>query len=299
MKFLGTGAAESLPNPMCDCAVCTAVRAAGHHDYKKRSCFFVNDSTIIDFGTDVVAAAHEYELNLCGLQHILFTHSHDDHFSFANLSLLGMSSRVWQEPIHLYLSPQAFAWLAQNLSAMNPDFAVELLDAQTGYIRFGNGNAYLVHSVPCGEWFSVGELRVMAVKSTHQGWGKDELAWNYLLVFPNGKTLLYACDTGRYDAAALNAVKDRRLDALIMECTFGSRRMEKGCGHLDAYAFVDMLEQFLQQNTITTDTQVFSTHLNHKHTFSPRQLQAFFDENAPLPVQVAFDGQEFFLEERK
>lgn len=64
---------------------------------------------MIDFGPDAIAAAHEYGLDFCALRHILFTHTHDDHLSFPNLSLLGMSQRVFDAPIELYFSPQAYS----------------------------------------------------------------------------------------------------------------------------------------------------------------------------------------------
>lgn len=290
MRFLGTGAAETLPNPFCDCPVCTAVRRDGRAYHKRRSCFRVNEEIMVDFGPDVIDAAHEYGEDFCGLRHILFTHSHDDHLSLPNLSLLGMSQHRFEDPTQLWFSPEAFAWVCANLQAANPDFHAERQPNGTVLLMFGNGNAYLLRPLPCNTWLELGEVRVKAVRSSHPAWGKGELAWNYLFDLPDGRRLLYACDTGVYAEQTLHTLDGEMLDILILECTFGSRRLPEGSGHLDAYTFVAMLETMLDRQIITPATRVYSTHLNHKHTFTPLRLQEYFNRHAPLPVCVARDG---------
>lgn len=290
MRFLGTGAAETLPNPFCDCPVCTAIRQEGKNYYKARSCFQVDETMMIDFGPDVIAAAHRFDIDFCSLRHILFTHTHDDHLCLANLGLLGMSNHHFEEPIELYFSPQAFDWVRRTASSYNPDMKVEVISENEATLSFANKSMYRVHSIPCNNWFSAGNYRIKAVRGTHPAWGKDENAWNYLLVLPDGRKLLYACDTGRYRDETVKELAEEEVDILIMECTFGSKRMGPDCGHLDVYSFIDMLNVFLKEKIIRPDTQVYSTHLNHKHTFTPRLLQQYFNTHAPLPVTVAGDG---------
>lgn len=290
MRFLGTGAAETLPNPFCDCPVCTGIRRDGSQHYKKRSCFQVNNQIMIDFGPDAIAAAHEYGLDFCALRHILFTHTHDDHLSFPNLSLLGMSQRVFDAPIELYFSPQAYSWVCQNVQAYNPDFIFSSQADGTAELRFSNRNAYRLNAIPCGTWLSIGNCQVKALRSSHPAWGNEEYAWNYLLQLPDGRKLFYACDTGRYLPETLQELENEAIDILIMECTFGSRRMEKNCGHLDVYSFLEMVQLFQEKSIIRPNTQIYSTHLNHKHTFTPLMLQSFFDQNSDVHITVARDG---------
>jgi len=293
MRFFGTGAAETLPNPFCDCPVCAGIRRDGPQHFKNRSCFRVSEELMIDFGPDVIAAAHTFGEDFCALRHILFTHSHDDHLSFTNLSLIGMSGHRFPQPIELYFSPEAFGWVCCNIRAANPDFCFEQYEKEA-VLRFGNENSYHLQVVPDNQWFTVSDFRVKAIRSSHPSWGEREVAWNYLIYLPDGRKMLYACDTGLYPDATLDALQGERLDLLIMECTFGSRKMEPGCGHLDAYSFLEMLRRFRQRDILRADTRVYSTHLNHKHTFTPLLLQDFFDRNAPLPVTVARDGQQIF-----
>lgn len=291
MRFLGTGAAETLPNPFCDCDVCAGIRRDGKQYFKRRSAFQVSDTLMIDFGPDIITAAHEYGIDFCSLRSILFTHSHDDHLSFPNLSLIGMSQHRFQEPIRLYFSPEAFGWVCKNIAFHNPDFRFSLTESGSAMLRFGNGNAFRLQAVPCGVWFAVDEYMVKALRSSHPAWGEGELAWNYLIVLPDGRKLFYACDTGRPLPETLQALEGEKVDILIMECTFGSRRLEDTSGHLDAYSFMETMEQFQSLQAIRPDTQVYSTHLNHKHTFTSLLLQRFFDQNSDIHITVAKDGE--------
>ena len=290
MRFLGTGAAETLPNPFCDCPVCTEIRRNGRSYHKRRSCFQVNDQLMVDFGPDVIDAAHEYNVDFCKLRHILFTHSHDDHLSFPNLSLIGMSEKHFDVPIELYFSPEALRWVYDTVRFCNPDYHFTEEPDGNATLRFSNGNSFHLRSLPCGEWHRIGDCEVKAVRSSHPSWGPDEWAWNYLIRLQDGRKLLYACDTGRYPADTLELLSGEAVDILIMECTFGSRKMEMTCGHLDAYSFLDMLSIFDEKQIIRKDTRIYSTHLNHKHTFTPLILQEYFDRNSTFHINVARDG---------
>lgn len=285
MRFLGTGAAETMPNPFCDCPVCTGVRRDGARYFKRRSAFQVSDTLMIDFGPDVIDAAHQYGVSFCSLRSILFTHSHDDHLSFPNLSLIGMSQHIFPEPIQLYLSPEAFGWVCENIGSSNPDFDFSLCQDGTALLRFGNGNGFRFRPLPCGTWVTIDEYQVKALRSSHPAWGKGERAWNYLIRLPDGRKLFYACDTGRVLPETLEELAGEQVDLLIMECTFGSRRLEKTSGHLDVYSFLDTMEQFRDRQVIRPDTQVYSTHLNHKHTFTPLMLQRYFAKHLPAALQ--------------
>lgn len=245
---------------------------------------------MIDFGPDVIAATHEYGLDLCSLRHILFTHTHDDHLSFPNLSLLGMSLHRFDAPIELYFSPQAFNWVCENVQTYNPDYIFSTQPDGHALLKFPNGNSYHLNSIPCGIWLNIGNCRVKALRSSHSAWGNGESAWNYLVQLPDSRKLFYACDTGRCLPETLLELENEAVDILVMECTFGSRRMEYTCGHLDAHSFLEMLQLFQKNHIIRSNAQIYSTHLNHKHTFTPLMLQSFFDQNSNIHITVAHDG---------
>ena len=119
-----------------------------------------------------------------------------------------------------------------------------------------------------------------------------ECAVNYLFKRDDGRKLLYACDTGFYPERSLSILEGEKIDVLILEATFGSNDSNDTSSHMNAWAFRDMLGILLDRGVIRPDTRVYASHINHKHTFTHELYQAWFDENAPIPVTVAWDGLE-------
>ena len=79
--FYGTGAAEGVPSPFCDCPMCNYAREHGGKDVRKRSCFRLGRNIMIDMGPDIFTQALQYG-SMCDIEHVLITHTHDDHFDF-------------------------------------------------------------------------------------------------------------------------------------------------------------------------------------------------------------------------
>lgn len=283
MRFLGTGAADMLPDPFCDCPLCRDAREDPAH-VRLRSHFLLDPESLIDFGPDLGASCARDRISLAGLRRVFVTHTHQDHFCFANAGLLQMS-RTRTEPLDIYLSEGALKGLEAVFSPggeMNPGMGKAARHIRD-HIRF--------HSVRAGVPFRAGDYTVTAVDTTHNV-SQWEHAVNYLFVHDSGRKLLYACDTGLYPEANLAILENERIDVLVMEATFGSNKESNTSSHLNAWAFRDMLEIFLQRGVIRPDTAVYATHINHKHTFTHEAYQAWFDANAPVPVTVARDGLE-------
>lgn len=290
MIFLGTGAADMIPNPFCDCEICMHARLNQGIFVKKRSCFMVDETTVIDFGPDIAAACMQYDIDFCKLEHILITHTHDDHLNFANLALLSMSRKRFSKPINIYISEQGFNWCMLNSKALLPGAVLAPSGENSVKIYLGEDKAFEIHKLVYGKAFTMGNFQVLPVRANHNSCGENEKAINYLLTDTNGQTLLYASDTGVYPDETYQLIAGIHLDYLIMECTFGSRKMEEGCGHLDAYHFMEMVNKFSRNNIIDEKTKIFSTHLNHKHSFNHDDLQDYFNKSSQHPITVAWDG---------
>ncbi|MBQ2244332.1 MAG: hypothetical protein II320_00670, partial [Oscillospiraceae bacterium] len=233
MRFLGTGAADMLPDPFCDCPLCRDARDHPEH-VRLRSHFLLDQETLIDFGPDLGASCARDRISLTDLRQVFVTHTHQDHFCFANAGLLQMS-RTRTEPLDIFLSEGALKGLEAVFSPggeMNPGMGKAARHIRD-HIRF--------HSVRAGEPFRTGPYTVTAVDTTHKV-SELECAVNYLFVHDSGKKLLYACDTGYYQEAALATLEGARIDVLVMEATFGSNRESNTTSHLNAWAFRDMLQ---------------------------------------------------------
>ena len=283
MRFLGTGAAEMLPDPFCDCPLCRDAREHPEH-VRLRSMLQLDRDSLIDFGPDLGAVCARYRLDLTGLRQVFVTHTHQDHFCFANAGLVHMS-RTRTEPLDIYLSEGALKSLeAVFLPAQQPNAGMGKAARHVqDHIRF--------HPVAVGEPFRVGAYTVTALGTTHPV-SEFENAVNYLFRRDDGRKLLYACDTGYYPEGSLAILEGAQTDVLIMDATYGSNEDANTRSHLNAWAFRDMLAIFLERKIITPGTRVFATHINHKHTFTHELYQQWFDQNAPIPVTVARDGLE-------
>ena len=290
MIFLGTGAADMIPNPFCDCEICMHARLNQGLFVKKRSCFMVDETTVIDFGPDIAASCIQYNIDFCNLEHILITHTHGDHLSFINLALLSMSRMSSPKPIHIYMSEQGFSWCLQNYKVLLPGVVLIPSGDNNVKIVLGNERVYEIHKITHNKAFTMGNYKVLPLQTNHKSYGENELALNYLLTDKQEQTLLYASDTGVYSEEVLQLISGIHLDYLIMECTFGSQKMEEGCGHLDAYHFVEMIDKLSLNMIIDEKTKIFSTHLNHKHSFNHDDLQEYFNKNSDYEVTVAWDG---------
>ena len=110
--FYGTGASEGIPNPFCDCEMCNHARKYGGRNIRKRSCFRVGKDLMIDMGPDIFSQALLYG-SLRDIEHVLITHTHDDHFNFEALGLIMMATVHRHKPIHFYLTERAYDYIEE------------------------------------------------------------------------------------------------------------------------------------------------------------------------------------------
>lgn len=284
MRFLGTGAAELIPNPFCDCPICAAARRDAS-DQRLRSCFSVDEHTVIDFGPDALAACNRYGISLASLRDVLVTHAHEDHFSIENLSVITMRRTKPDRPYTVHLSHEAYEYvtgLAEALLDITHGRADLNHAVRDGWLRFQPCPAF----VP----FEMGDKRVFPVRGNHTGVLADERSLNYRIEW-KGKTLLYALDTGLYPPETLEALGGHPLDVLIMDSTFGSAPCAPGDGHLNGAHFIKQLAALRAVGAVTDETRIYATHINHKHDWNHAAYQRFFDASEEKVI-VARDGME-------
>lgn len=282
MMFLGTAAADAMPNPFCDCPICVDARLHPQRQ-RMRSMFQLDAENLIDCGPDLAATCMRWSVNLSSLKNIFLTHTHEDHFCSSNAGLLRMSCSRNSVPVDVYLSASAYDTLLRLRTLLGNGWrhmdAVKAFDH--GLVR--------LHPVTVFEPFVVDGQQILPVRTTHRA-SETETAINYLIQRANGKKLLYACDTGIYPEDTLEALQNSAVDTLVMEATFGSRTDNDTSSHLNCEAFLKMLELLTVYGVIRKDTKVFATHINHKHDFTHDLMQKWFDERAAMPVTVACDG---------
>ncbi|MGB8451138.1 MAG: MBL fold metallo-hydrolase [Anaerocolumna sp.] len=283
MKFVGTGAGEGIPTPFCRCEICQNARKVRGKEIRMRSCFRVAEDLQIDFGPDTFAQSVMYENDLFALEHLLVTHTHEDHFSIFNLFLKTMISRGSGKKLNVYLTGDAFQ-LLEAFERVGFNGSKEFFqDCLHEHIIF--------HRLEFWEEHQIGEYFVTPIQGAHHG-HFEKYSANYIITLPNRQKMLYALDTGYYSKETLDFLKNVKLDFFMIESTYGNlQRGNTPYSHLDMNS-VNYLTQILyQQNTISDATYIFLTHINQEQGFTHEQMTEFYDDyETPYEMYVAYDG---------
>lgn len=267
--ILGTAAAEGWPALWCPCEACEQARALGGKNIRRRSAYQLGERIHVDFGPDSFAQMLQFGLHYERLEHLLFTHSHQDH-----------------------LSPQ-------ELSYRRRGFVVEPLDTLTihgneavseSILRVVDSmeviRARFEPTVPL-EPMELGEgVTATALPADH---AEGEEAVIHLFE-REGRTLLQANDTGLFPDPTWAFLEAKQLDLLLIECTYGPR--DGGRHHLGANQVIEVRDELRKIGSLKADARVIVTHFSHNGGWLHERLEAFF---APHGIEVAFDGMQLDL----
>jgi phosphoribosyl 1,2-cyclic phosphate phosphodiesterase len=285
LTFLGTGAAEGVPPVYGRTAFHERVRREGGADLRTRSSLRIGDHHQIDFSPDNFWQMHRNATDMYDVQHLLVSHSHEDHFDFGQVVSKEMPDGTNGRPLHVSLSRLAHDWLLRLLECAGHFAGMPEEKVAAFWER------YPLHPLDYFEGYDMGGIAAETVAGNHTVAATGERSINYLLTLPDNSRLLYALDTGYYTDDAWEYLQVRSADLVIMDCTFGGRtdRGDYPSGHLDCYSFHRMLERMNRIGFIHEGSRIFATHVNPDQGWDHAALQAFFDERE-FPVTVAYDG---------
>ncbi|NQX61325.1 MBL fold metallo-hydrolase [Paenibacillus qinlingensis] len=284
MRFYGTSAAEGIPNPFCSCSVCNNAREVGGAEIRRRSMFRINEGMCIDLGADSFQQAIEYG-DFTKLQHVLVTHTHEDHFNYMMMNVRNMAIERLKEPLHFYFTDQAYDivdFYRQNrpiMKGMTSD-----LEAR-GVVAF--------HKLAFNESVTIAGMEVTPLRGNHLG-NMGENCANYLIQQPDGQKIYYGVDSGWYLPETFKELENASLDVLISECTFGltTGRGLQPNGHLDAFSCMELFRKLLEQGSLHTNSRIYLTHINHFTSTHADLVSWIQEQQFPCPITVAWDGME-------
>ena len=270
LLFLGTGSAEGVPALFCGCAICREARHRGGPDRRTRSSVLIDDAVKIDLPPDTLAHVHRYDLDFSGLRHLLFTHSHDDHFAVRELQYLSPNfapSRCGA-PLNVWGTHDL---ICRALPEMEHFF-------EEAPVKF--------HPLAPFRPFRVGHLRVTPVAARHK---TDELCLNFLIgdeaAMSEGQ-LLYATDTGWYEERTWDFLEGRPLSAVVVECGKGASQNGYD-GHLNVDEVRRFKERLVAGGGLAPDAPFYVTHIAHTGLLLHDEMTALL---APAGIFVAYDG---------
>lgn len=284
MKFLGTGAGEGVPNPFCTCRICKNARKEKGKEIRMRSSFLLSDKILIDMGADFFAQSLIYDVDFSNLEHVLFTHMHDDHINYTAIWERFVRAQGREgKPLTMYFVGDAYKFMT-DFYLVSP-----LTDGREAYLMPDN---IVIKRLELNQEYKIGGFRVTPVKAAHST-SFEKNGCNFLIENEQGK-LYYALDSGYFTEEAFDALVDARLNTLICECTFPTTEeiVDAGSGHMDIQMCIKNLDRLYAEGAITEETKVYLSHISPMG-MTHQELSEYMGKlERRYKVRVAYDGLE-------
>ena len=258
VTFLGTGAGELYPGAWCDCDYCNYARKNGGRNIRFNSSIHFADNCLIDFPADIVNKALMYNIDLLPTELLLCTHSHEDHFFprmlYWRYKHYGLEKIRGEE---MYNAPCARFTELPLLSMYGNRKILKKME----YIFHDMALAdyALDFCIPNAYWeYHKNNVDFVPMVASHIDTdGEPGLIY---LVHAQNKTFMYATDSDKYNDRTRDCIKAHKLDAVIMEATFGTRDL--GGGHMTLNRVKEEVDFFLENNIFTGEPRVILTHMS-------------------------------------
>ena len=269
LTMLGTGAAEAVPDPFCSCRVCEVARRDGGREVRARAAALVNDDLLIDLGPDLLTSANMARKFLGGVETLLVTHRHEDHWLPQNLH--------WR---HAGFTPTPMA----HLTIYGPADALEALDPRAAELAHMSWRA-----VSGGDRWTAGRYHITAVPATHGGGQLEPLLY---VIENEGRRIFYATDTGPLQEPAWAVLRGvGRLDLVVLDATSGHQ--SGGEFHHGLAQFVETRARMVAAGLVVPGvTRVLAHHFSHNGGMTHSELVEAYGHHETL---VAYDGMELTL----
>lgn len=283
--FLGTGAAERYPGLWCTCRYCMKARKEGGRNIRRNSSAYFAKDCLIDFPAEGYSQAERLGIDLLSAKLLLVTHSHEDHFY-----------------------PQSLLWRYRPREAEKMS---EEERFEQGYSRqqelpllhiFGNQCTYDEMIRVFGEEsleefairFTVPEpyqeyecsgVRFIPMVAAHTDRGSAKGL--IYAVETQGKSFLYASDSGPYPEKTKACIAAQKFDAVIMEQTFGYAK--KGDSHMDWDRAEEAMRFFEEAGVWKKEPRIYWTHMSPHRTPPHCELEELLKDT---PIIPAYDGMQ-------
>lgn len=219
VTFIGTGAGEGYPGMWCECPNCTRARQLGGRNIRGNSCALIDGDLLIDMNAHFMSAAPRLGISPAGIRTLLVTHPHMDHFAPELLWTRAMAPELRglsDEEMRAHISP-TFTELPV-LHIYGNEHVRSALYAAPNVMQQAERTRVAYHPIEDGVAQVAQDVTFIPIRARHTP--VRGFSHNYIIE-RGGKALLYASDTGGYDADMLDIVLSHRYDCVIMEGTFG------------------------------------------------------------------------------
>lgn len=265
IQILGTAAAEGLPALFCECDNCKTARALGGKNLRTRSSCLIDDKYMIDFSPDTYFHVLKNNLDLSKVEHLLITHSHWDHF--------------YPEDIMMRKEPYAHVKANDTMYIYGNKEVAEKFDSVN--YEPDDEKRVVFKEIEPFVTYKIGDAEVTPLLADHI---PTEKCFLYLFM-RGGKTFLYGHDTGFFPDKTWEYLSGKRIDAAILDCTFGPKNNERG--HMGFPQCVRIKNLLQKMNCTDKFSEMVITHFSHNCGLPHDELEKLAK---PEDMLVAYDG---------
>ena len=280
LTFLGTGAGEGYPGYWCECPHCTYARKHRGKNLRTNSSMVIDEELLIDIGPSCFDNAARFGVNLSKIKTLLVTHPHEDHL----------------QPQHLYwrntdesLLPLTYVEKMRHggprftdipqLNIYGNSFVMETLRKSLDDMEELKIN---LHEIREGKEEKTDGYRILPVRGNH---GSQQGFSHSYIIQKDGKTLLYALDSGSYDEDQFALIQEYQYDAVIMEGTTGLN--EQYGGHMCLMNNIRIRDRLKENKCLRENSRFLLTHLS-PHWCPPHDWYESIVASEGL--ELAYDG---------
>ncbi|WP_137792076.1 MBL fold metallo-hydrolase [Bacillus sp. E(2018)] len=262
LHILGTAASEGFPAIFCRCSHCQKARHLGGKNIRTRTSAILDDTLKIDMPPDTLHHVLRDNIDLTKIQHLLFTHTHHDHFypEEMNMRLPGYAHGT-QYPLHIYGNDAVLAKCSQMLKKQDTHVQMHLLKPFQTY--------------------EINEALVTPLLADH-----NQIETCLLFHIKKGNThLLYGHDTGWFPNETWSWLKKSKIDIALLDCTNGN--LQEYRNHMNVNAVIETKKRFQEYKVLSNQSKVYVTHFSHNIGLMHEDLVGIF---RPHDIDVAYDG---------
>lgn len=271
-QYLGTAAAEGMPAVFCNCEYCREAWKLGGKNFRTRSQSIINDELLMDFPPDTLMHFHMHGIRGDKIKYIVFTHSHADHYYSTDLMRHGScyAHNMAEEKLQIVCSEQLCERMQKDLAGVKKDVILEYFVAKPF------------------QPMELGEYTLIPFPARHSGDSEGKLALFYAIRH-QGKTVLYAHDTGYFFDEVFDYIKENHLyfDMISLDCTNAHLNSKPNANHMGLNSNAEVLARLREMGAVDEKTVCYVNHFSH----NGNPLHEVLSESAAkIGFNVSYDG---------
>jgi phosphoribosyl 1,2-cyclic phosphate phosphodiesterase len=266
IQYFGTAAAEGWPGVFCRCEYCAEASRRGGKDLRTRSQALIDDTLLVDYPPDSYYHMIRYGLKLPEIQHLIVTHSHEDHFYPLDLT---------------QRRPGICEDLNGILHIYGNNKVEELLKIACSKEAENLKESLSFHLLKAFDPVNISNYVITPLRAFHD---KSEDCFIFLIE-REGEALLYGNDSGVFPEETFAYLSGKKLDIISLDCTYIFRKT--GNGHMGLEDNQYVIGRLKESGCLHDRTKCVVTHFSHHSELHHAELE---EAAKKMGFIAAYDG---------